>query len=141
MNKRHWPAAILGFGLVTAFIAACGSATSPTPPPQAKADPSFATDIQPIFNAGCAAASCHGGSAQAGLVLTSGQAYANIVNVASTQDPAKFRVLPSDATNSYIVIKLEGRQTVGTRMPQGSTLNAVSIQNIKNWINRGASNN
>jgi hypothetical protein len=46
-----------------------------------------------------------------------------------------------DASNSYLVIKLEGRQTIGVKMPLGSSLDAVSLQNIKNWINKGANHN
>ncbi|NIO49716.1 MAG: hypothetical protein GTN73_09830 [Candidatus Aminicenantes bacterium] len=108
-------------------------------------DPSFSTDIQPIFTSNCALSGCHNSTAQEGLILLQGQAYANIVNVDSTQDtqqPVRKRVLPGDSANSYLVIKIEGNQTVGTRMPQGrSPLNSVQIQNIKNWIDRGAKNN
>lgn len=76
------------------------------------------------------------------MVLLQGQSYSNLVNAASTQEPGKTRVIPNDSTNSYIVIKLEGRQTNGGRMPLGrSALDANSIQNIKNWINKGAKNN
>ena len=45
------------------------------------------------------------------------------------------------AYNSYLVIKLEGRQTIGVKMPLGGSLDAVRLQNIKNWINKGANNN
>jgi len=107
-----------------------------------KPNPSFANDIQPIFSSSCALSSCHNsGSAQAGLNLTQGQAYANLVNVNSTQVPGLMRVLPSDADNSYIVIKLEGRQTVGGRMPLSGSITNTQLQNIKNWINNGAQNN
>jgi hypothetical protein len=52
------------------------------------------------------------------------------------------RVDPSDAPNSYLVKKIEGSQSVGVRMPKDrSALSSVSIQNIKNWVNRGAKNN
>jgi len=123
-------------------LAACKSSSSPDQATAVKDDPSFASDIQAIFNTTCTAASCHGGATgQAGLVLLSGQAYNNLVNVASTQAPMTKRVLPGDATNSYIVIKLEGRQTVGTKMPQTGSLPANALQNIKNWINRGAKDN
>ncbi len=107
-----------------------------------KPNPSFANDIQPIFSSGCALSSCHNSaSAQAGLILAQGQAYANLVNVNSTQVPARMRVLPSDADNSYIVIKLEGRQTIGARMPLSGSITNTQLQNIKNWINNGAQNN
>jgi len=122
----------------------CGS-NSPTnsePPPTVKEDPSFASDIQSIFNNNCVSSGCHDTSASGGMILLQGQSYANLVNVASTQEPGKTRVIPNDATDSYLVIKLEGRQTNGGRMPLGGgALNANSIQNIKNWIDKGAKNN
>ena len=119
-----------------------GTPTQPEPPVTVKDDPSFASDIQVVFTASCALSGCHNASASAGLNLSQGQAYNNLVNVLSTQEPPKVRVVPNDATNSYLVIKLEGRQTVGGRMPLGgSALNANHIQNIKNWINKGAKDN
>jgi hypothetical protein len=106
---------LLWSGLFSFFILllfySCKSST-PTQSDQSsgiKDDPSFANDIQPIFNASCALSGCHNTSAQAGLALLQGQAYNNIVNVASTEDTSKKRVLPNDATNSYLVIKIEGR--------------------------------
>jgi hypothetical protein len=138
---------LIGISLLiffTSFLIHCGkkSPTEPTPPETPIDDPSFAQDIQAIFNISCALSNCHSAaSASAGLVLTTGQAYGNIVNVASTQDPTKNLITPSDAQNSYIVIKLEGRQTTGVRMPFGGNLSSVRIQNIKNWINQGANNN
>ncbi len=111
-------------------------------PETVKSDPSFAADIQPIFSNNCALSNCHNSTAQAGLILLQGQSYSNLVNILSTQEPNRMRVLPSDAANSYLVIKIEGNQTVGVRMPNGrSPLSSVQIQNIKNWINRGAKNN
>ncbi len=106
-------------------------------------DPSFSTNIQPIFSGNCALSGCHNSTAQAGMNLSQGQAYANIVDVDSTQDPSKKRVAPGDAVNSYLVIKIEQTNPpVGTRMPQGrSPLSSVRIQNIKNWVNRGAKDN
>lgn len=120
----------------------CSKSKNPaTPPPTIKDDPSFAADIQPIFTAHCALSGCHNATARAGMNLSEGNAYSNIVNIASSQDNTKKRVLPDDAENSYLVMKIEGRQTVGTRMPQGGTLSDDSIQLIKNWINKGAKNN
>lgn len=106
------------------------------------AEPSFARDIQAIFTANCSALGCHGnGSSSEGLSLEAGQSYLSLVNVPATQNPGKMRVAPSDAPNSYLVIKIEGRQTTGGRMPQGGSLSGVKIGNIKNWINNGAANN
>ena len=140
--------------LVTLFLAACGGGDSPTDPgnndgnngggnpttPTVKPDPSFASDIVPIFSReGCTAGGCHGAPAQAGLTLSSG-AYANLVNVASTQT-GELRVIPGNANDSYLVKKLEGRASVGARMPQGGQMGATDLTNIKNWINQGAKNN
>lgn len=127
-----------------AFLYTCKSPNQPDPDPDetTKEDPLFATDIQSIFNSNCVGGGCHNATASAGLILSQGQAYNNLVNVDSTSEPNFKRVLPNDAQNSYIVMKLEGRQTVGSRMPLNrSPLTTVQIQNIKNWINKGANQN
>ena len=127
--------------LAVALAAAtvCKSASAPSEP--AKENPSFGSDIQSIFTASCASSLCHGAAASGGLILTSGQSYNQLVNVVSTGEPPKIRVIPGDAANSYLVIKIEGRQSVGGKMPSGGSLNSVQIQNIKNWIGKGAANN
>ena len=145
---------ILSTFLVFAF-AACGgdSGTGPDLDPTGnggggtttrvvKANPSFGADIQEIFTrTGCAASSCHGTSAQAGLTLTTGNAYGELVNVTATQS-ALFRVLPGDPANSYLIMKVEGTAAIGGRMPLGaSALDNIDIQNLKNWISSGALNN
>ncbi len=110
MSKKK----ILGLRIVL-FIALsifyCGGGGNGTPdiPETEISDPSFSTDIQPIFTSNCALSSCHNSTAQEGLILLQGQAYANIVNVDSTQDtqrPVRKRVLPGDAANSYLIIKI-----------------------------------
>jgi hypothetical protein len=134
-------------------LAACGdSGTGPDDDPgngggngdtrTIVADPSFATVIQEIFNRrGCSASSCHGSSQQAGMDLRSGSAYANLVNVMATEASVA-RVIPGNANASYIVVKVEGRQTVGQRMPLGgAALDNIDLTNLKNWINQGAKNN
>lgn len=107
-----------------------------------KAAPSFANDIQEIFNRrGCTASSCHGSAQSAGLDLRSGSSYANLVGVDATSEN-EVRVLPGNADQSYLVIKLEGRQLVGARMPLvGAVLDNIDLTNIKNWINQNAVNN
>ncbi|HKJ93647.1 MAG TPA: hypothetical protein VJ957_10775 [Longimicrobiales bacterium] len=106
-------------------------------------DPSFSTNIQEIFDRrGCAGSSCHGTAKQANLDLTKGNAYAALVNIQSTDEPDKTRVIPGDTANSYLVIKLEGRQSFGVRMPNGQApLDSIDMANIKNWIQNGAKNN
>ncbi len=107
-----------------------------------KADPSFASDVfEIITRRGCTASSCHGGG-QGGLTMSSASnAYANLVNVPSPTTH-EVRVIPGNATDSYLVKKLEGRASTGEQMPLGGNpLDATDLQNIKNWINQGAKNN
>ena len=143
--------------MVTAIVlaAACGGDDSPTDPGVGgdggggggaarviKANPAFGADVQEIFDRiGCSTSGCHGTSQRAGLDLRSGSAYSNLVNVQAMSESV-LRVIPGDANGSYIVIKLEGRQTVGGRMPlNGTALDNIDLTNIKNWINNGAPNN
>ncbi len=138
---------VLFIALSIFYCSGGGNGTPETPdiPETVKSDPSFSTDIQPIFSNNCAVSGCHNSTAQAGMNLSQGQALANLVNVDSTQDtqrPVRKRVLPGDATNSVLVIKIEANPPFGDRMPQGrSALSSVRIQNIKNWVDRGAKDN
>jgi hypothetical protein len=105
---------------------------------------SFAASVQPIFSASCATSGCHTGAFPAGgLNLESGQAYANIVNVASSEVPALKRVLPGDDSSSYLYQKLTNAPgIVGLPMPLGSyPLPSDDIDAIEAWINQGALNN
>lgn len=107
-----------------------------------RSNPLFATDIQEIFGRrGCTSGGCHGSAQSAGLDLRTGSSHANLVGVAATSESV-VRVIAGNGDGSYLVIKLEGRQNVGARMPRGgAALNAVDLANIKNWINQGANNN
>jgi hypothetical protein len=105
---------------------------------------SFAASVQPMFSANCATSGCHSGTfAAAGLDLGVGQAYANIVNVASTEQPLLKRVLPGDAASSYLYQKLTNAPGIsGAPMPLGSfPLPADDLDVIEAWINQGALNN
>ncbi len=132
-----------GFALISVFwLSTCSSSTSTGPPGVIIEDPSFVTDIEGIFSNTCSAVTCHGAARQAELTLLRGQVYGNLVNVPSKEVPAKRRVFPFNAEDSYVVVKIEGRQTAGARMPaSGEPLSDTDIQNIKNWINKGAKNN
>jgi hypothetical protein len=124
------------------WLSTCKSSTSTGPPGVIIGDPSFVTDIEGIFSNTCSAVTCHGAARQAELTLLRDEVYSNLVNAASKEVPAKKRVFPFNAEDSYVVIKLEGRQTAGARMPaSGGPLSDTDIQNIKNWINKGAKNN
>lgn len=130
-------------------LASCASDDTPTSSGNGggggrtvKANPSYASDIQEIFDRrGCTGSSCHGSVPQAGLDLRTGNSYGALVNVNSTQELALKRVLPGDAAQSYLVDKLEGTG-LGGRMPQGGApLDSIDMNNIINWINQGAANN
>jgi hypothetical protein len=129
------------------LLGGCGKNSSPSSSGNGGNEPpvdvSFSSDVQPIFAAaGCASSSCHGSSESAGLSLVPSGAYDNLVNINSTEMSSLKRVLPGDAENSYLVIKLEGRQTIGARMPlNGGALSSHNIQVIKTWINEGANDN
>ena len=129
--------------LLVASAAACSddSPTSPTPTAPGGLMPRLSSIQTIIFNASCI--EHHGDHAtEAGLDLTSGNAYANLVNVLSVQT-ALNRVTPGDAENSYLIHKLDGRSSiVGDRMPtNGPFLTTAQIDVIEQWINDGARNN
>lgn len=116
--------------------------TSTTDTRSIQAAPSFASTIQEIFSRkGCTSSSCHGSARMAGLDLRSGASYASLVGVRATSENF-VRVVPGDPDGSYLVIKVEGRQSVGVRMPQtGSPLDSIDLANLRNWIAQGAPNN
>lgn len=142
MFKKYFTG-IFAIIILYILVVNCGKDTkNPTEPGSTiKEDPSFVTDIQPIFSASCATSGCHNVSASGGLDLSAGKAYMNLVDIASTQDKGKKRIVAGDAASSYLVIKIEGKQSFGAKMPPASSLSAESIQLIKNWINKGAKNN
>jgi hypothetical protein len=99
----------------------------------------FTTTIQPIFDLHCT--SCHnGGNPSAGLNLSAANSIANLVNVTSTEDGTKKRVVPNNANNSYLFQKINGSPgIIGVQMPKNAApLSAGDKANIQTWINTGA---
>jgi len=152
MNHRRLA---LQLSLLGTILASCGGdATMPTASGgdggdtltnrMIRANPSFAGDIQEIFvRRGCTNADgCHGlGQGSLTLRANDPENHANLVNVTAGAESEYVLVKPLDATNSYVVIRLEGRQRIGLTMPFGSSLDSIDLTNIKNWINNGALNN
>ena len=107
----------------------------------------FAADVQPIFSANCAFNGCHAGpTSQLGQDLSVGNAYSNIVNVASMQVPTLNRVTPGDAAGSYLLHKLRGTFAdvggTGGLMPVGGgQLPDSEIDIVRAWVHAGALNN
>jgi len=96
-----------------------------------------------IFNASCAFSGCHGGSSPAqGMNLSEGMAYANIVNVASSEQPSLDRIKPDDPDESYLYLKVTGDSSIsGSRMPLGGgALSQDLLDLLRDWIERGAPN-
>jgi PKD repeat protein len=96
-----------------------------------------------IFTASCAFSGCHGGGSPAqGMSLVSGQAYANIVDVPSSEQPSLDRIEPSDPDSSYLYLKVIGDASIsGGRMPLGQPpLSQELIDLLRDWIERGAPN-
>jgi hypothetical protein len=105
----------------------------------------FAWIQQNVFTSHCAILGCHATPNPAeNLDLSQGQAYGQLVNSVSSQVPGLMRILPNNSSDSYLVIKLEGRdeRMQGSTMPPGGpNLNQTTIDSIKAWIDRGALEN
>lgn len=95
-----------------------------------------------VFGPSCSG--CHGGPTSnvlpSGMDLSSADASFNaLVGVASLQEPAVLRVDAMNPDGSYLVQKLEGTATTGSRMPQGGPfLDQATMNNIRQWITDGA---
>lgn len=65
--------------------------------------------------------------------------YMSLVNTVSLQNPELLRVEPGNPDNSYLVRKIEGTQSVGSRMPfRGTSLTDEQIMAVRDWISAGA---
>lgn len=107
------------------------------------ANPSFSANINEIIQRrDCASSGCH--ASDAGNMTLTADAAANYAAWVNVQADAEdfLRVEPGNPDDSYVVIKVEGRQTVGQRMPRGaSPLDNIDLTNLRNWISNGAPNN
>lgn len=92
-----------------------------------------------VFTPTCALAGCHSGNfPQAGLNLSEGRAYSQLVNVKSILYPSFNRVTPGSSESSLLIKVLRG--TVPTKMPPSGPINSAQIDSIAVWIDRGAPN-
>jgi cytochrome c5 len=95
-----------------------------------------------VFTPRCSG--CHSGAGATlpgALNLTSPAAsHAALVGVASVEVPSLQRVAPGNASDSYLIRKLEGGPgIVGSRMPLvGPPLDQATTDTIRLWINNGA---
>ncbi len=104
-----------------------------TAPSDVPVDPSYATDVQPIFSANCV--TCHGTSSPSGgYSLTS---YAGATGPGSDTVP---NAIPNSTDSSKLYRRVTGAQP--PQMPLGQpALDTAKIATIRNWINKGAKNN
>jgi hypothetical protein len=95
-----------------------------------------------IFNENCATAGCHASpSPQAGLFLTEGNSYTQLLNVASVLNPNFKRIEPGNSANSFLIKMLKNTGEGTSQMPPTGKLSADKIDSIAAWIDRGAINN
>ena len=118
----------LAMAMLLPALSGCTTAPSEVP-----ADPSYATDVQPIFNGKCI--TCHGGaSPSGGYSLTS---RAGAVGGGSDTVP---NVVPNNAASSRLYRRISGAET--PRMPPGQApLDTVMTATVRNWIDKGAKDN
>lgn len=111
-------------------------------PPPSNA-PTLTSLQSSIFSPKCAVPGCHTAPApEQGMDLTEGHTYAFTIGVDSNELSGFKRVVPGDAADSYLYMKLAGDpRIVGERMPFGGMLTAAEIESVKQWIDAGAQNN
>jgi hypothetical protein len=111
----------------------------------ASATSTLSGNVQPLFTARCATAGCHSAGSSAGsLSLVSGQSYAALVGVSSSQCGPIKRVLACGPARSKsvlidkIVATTADPACSGTRMPKSVALSASEQQVILDWVAQGA---
>lgn len=100
--------------------------------------PTLSSIQEKVFTPICSV--CHGGAnPAAGQNLSSIEnTMKNIINVNSSNPQFK-RVLPGDALQSYLYLKVIGNSQAGAQMPLGQqALNQETVDAIKQWIDDGA---
>lgn len=131
--------------LSLSLLLACGdkepedtsAGTDDTSSSSGEEDVTFA-GVQQTLSQSCAFSSCHGAGA-GGLTLGDGGEHAALVGVESTVLAGAILVVPGDASQSYLIQKLEGAAGIlGDPMPPSGALDAAIIADIRAWIDAGA---
>jgi len=130
--------------ILTILFIGCSeeNSTQPASTPPSNVPLNKLSDIQQqIFTQTCALSNCHGSvNSQANLLLTDGNAFANLVNVQSLLFPQFKRVVPNNSSQSLLIKILRGE--VNPRMPLNrNPLDPAVIDSIAKWIDLGALNN
>ena len=109
-------------------------------------NPSFTTEVAPVFEKRCAVGGCHSiATHQAGLTLDPTKAYESLVGVSSTLRPAELRVRAGEPNRSWLVTMISADDAARqgfSRMPLAThPLTSNQIANIVRWIEQGAQRN
>ena len=95
-------------------------------------------EVDAVLVQSCGFSSCHGGAA-GGLTLDGEDDHAALVGVASTAQTGATLVVSGDADGSYLIEKMEGGSSIiGDPMPPSGLLDQATIDQIRDWIDRGA---
>jgi hypothetical protein len=140
------------FALASAlFAASCGASSSTSPSPADGGGPTFTMVYADVLSKACLPCHAPGNAgASAGRLDMSTQptAYTSLQEKASgaSCSAGGERVVPGDAAASLVVEKVESAHpSCGVQMPFGcagtsTCLYAAQVQEIKDWINDGATN-
>jgi mono/diheme cytochrome c family protein len=102
-------------------------------PSEVPVDPSYATDVQPIFNGNCL--TCHGTASPSGSYSLNSRAGA-LGNGSDTVP----NVIPNNSDSSKLYRRIIGTET--PQMPPGQApLDTVETATVRNWIDKGAKEN
>lgn len=142
MKKLNITLIVLSISIILFWSCSEDNTTEPQQNPPNQIPVSKLSDIQTkVFDQSCALSGCHGSTNnQAGLLLTTGNSFSNLVNVQSVLFSQFKRVEPNNSANSLLIKILRGE--VSPQMPFNRTpLAAAVIDSIAKWINNGAINN
>jgi hypothetical protein len=133
---------IAGMALLASSCGGDGVVSMVSGPPPSDA-PTLTSLQDAIFTPKCGVPGCHAPPApEQGMNLSEGNTYVFTVGVDSTELSGFKRVLPGNAADSYLYMKLAGDpRIVGERMPFGGMLTADEIEAVKQWIDAGALDN
>lgn len=119
---------ILVPAMLVLVVLGCTTAPSDVP-----VDPSYATDVQPMFSTNCI--TCHGSAGPSGGYSLSGRA--GTLGDGSDTVP---NVIPGSADSSTLYRRIIGTET--PQMPPGqAALDTVKTATVRNWIDKGAKDN
>lgn len=130
------------FELLPLLLCACASSSPDVALPDAAVDaatPSVAMRVA-VRLSRCAGveSGCHGSGA-GGLTLGTGDDFAHVIGVRSTERPDLYRIDPTSADRSWLVLKVESATDAGveTAMPLGTDGDPGFAADLRAWIDAG----